>query len=150
MSSVLRGVLLIALALSLASCGSSAKSESDLAADALGRGLKAQNAGQFDEATAAYFETLFHDGKNKFAYFNLGTIAQLQKKQPQIAEGYYRSALEIDPRFAAALFNLAIIRADAGAKTEAIDLYRRTVQADPSYAAAYFNLGILLRRTRCS
>jgi len=147
MSGVLRGLLLVAFALSLAGCGSSAKSEADLAADALGRGLKAQNAGQFDEATAAYFETLFHDSKNKFAFFNLGTIAQLQKKQPQIAEGYYRSALEIDPRFASALFNLAIIRDAAGAKAEAIDLYRRTIQADPNSAAAYFNLAILLRDT---
>ena len=141
-----RVLALFLLALVLASCGGAAKSEADLSSDALNRGLKAHNAGNFDEATAAYFEALSHDAKNKFAYFNLGQIAQTQKK-PQVAEGYYRSALEIDARFGAALFNLAIIRSDAGAKTEAIDLYRRDIQADANNGAAYFNLGLLLRDT---
>jgi tetratricopeptide (TPR) repeat protein len=145
MGTALRILMLAAFALSLASCGGAgAKSESDLSADALARGLKAHNAGNYDEATTAYFEALFHDAKNKFAYFNLGQIAQTQKK-PQIAEGYYRSALDIDARFGPALFNLAIIRTEAGAKQEAIDLYRRDIQADTNNAAAYFNLGLLLR-----
>ena len=135
---------LVLLALTLASCGGASKSESDLSSDALNRGLKAHNAGNFDEATAAYFEALSHDAKNKFAYFNLGQIAQTQKR-PQVAEGYYRSALDIDARFGAALFNLAIIRSDAGAKTDAIDLYRRDIQADPNNGAAYYNLALLLR-----
>lgn len=136
----------VAIVVALSACGSAAKSEGDLSSDALNRGLKAHNAGNFDEATAAYFEALSHDIKNKFAYFNLGQIAQSQKRD-QVAEGYYRSALEIDSRFAPALFNLAIIRSSAGATAEAIDLYRRTVQADPQSAAAYFNLAILLRQT---
>jgi tetratricopeptide (TPR) repeat protein len=146
MGSLLRGLLLATLALSLASCGGSSKSETDLSADALNRGLKADNAGNFDEAIQAYFEALSHDPKNKFAFYNLGHIAQTQKK-PAVAEGYYRSALDIDARFGAALFNLAIIRNDFGFKQEAIDLYRRDIQADPNNAAAYFNLGILLRDT---
>ena len=146
MGSLLRAVLLATLALPLAGCGigGGSKSSADLSADALNRGLKAHNSGNYDEATTAYFEALFQDSKNKFAYFNLGQIAQTQKKA-QIAEGYYRAALEIDARFGPALFNLAIIRNDAGARAEAIDLYRRDIQADPNNAAAYFNLGILLR-----
>lgn len=141
-----RAFLLLVLAAIVASCGGGAKSESDLSGDALNRGLKAHNSGNFDEATTAYFEALFHDSKNKFAYFNLGQIAQTQKK-PQVAEGYYRSALEIDKAFGPALFNLAIIRNDAGAKTEAIDLYRRDIAADPNNAAAYYNLALILRDT---
>jgi len=144
-----RTLSLVMLALVLAGCGlvgGGSRNDSDLSSDALNRGLKAHNAGNFDEATQAYFESLSHDPKNKFAYFNLGQIAQTQKK-PQIAEGYYRSALEIDARFGPALFNLAIIRNDAGAKQEAIDLYRRDIQADPSNAAAYYNLAIILRET---
>ena len=139
-----RVLALLLLALTLAGCGGAAKSEADLSVDALNRGLKAHNAGNFDEASQAYFEALFHDSKNKFAYFNLGQIAQTQKK-PEVAEGYYRSALEIDKSLGPALFNLAIIRNDAGAKTEAIDLYRRDIQTDPNNAAAYYNLALLLR-----
>lgn len=138
--------LAVALLAVLSACGGAAQTGSDLSSDALNRGLKAHNAGNFDEATAAYFEALSHDPKNKFAYFNLGQIAQSQKRD-QVAEGYYRSALEIDSRFSAALFNLAIIRASAGATVEAIDLYRRTVQAEPQSAPGYFNLAILLRQT---
>ena len=133
-------------ALALVGCGigGGAKGESDLASDALNRGLKAHNAGNLAEARTAYFETLFHDRTNKFAYFNLGQIAQTEKKNA-IAEGYYRSALEADPRFGPALFNLAIIRNDLGFKQEAADLYRRDIQADPNNAAAYFNLALILR-----
>src|SRR5205085_4717079 len=75
-----RVLTLVLLALTLASCGGASKSESDLSSDALNHGLKAHNAGNFDEATAAYFEALSHDAKNKFAYFNLGQIAQTQKR----------------------------------------------------------------------
>jgi tetratricopeptide (TPR) repeat protein len=141
-----RALLVTLAVLLLASCGGGSRSESDLSSDALNRGLKAHNAGNYDEATTAYFEALMHDAKNKFAFFNLGQIAQTQKR-PQVAEGYYRSALEIDTKFGPALFNLAIIRNEAGAKTEAIDLYRRDIQADPNNAAAYFNLGLILRET---
>lgn len=145
MGSAARILALCLIALTLASCGG-AKSESDLSSDALNRGLKAHNAGNYDEATQAYFEALSHDSKNKFAYFNLGQIAQTQKK-PAIAEGYYRSALDIDKSFPAALFNLAIIRNDFGFKQEAIDLYRRDIQAEPNNGPAYFNLGLILRDT---
>jgi tetratricopeptide (TPR) repeat protein len=144
-----RGVLLslgLAVLVALSACGGGAKSEADLSSDALNRGLKAHNAGNYDEATAAYFEALSHDPKNKFAFFNLGQIAQTQKRDP-VAEGYYRAALEVDPRLASALFNLAIIRGSVGATAEAIDLYRRTIQAEPQSAAAYFNLALLLRQT---
>ena len=143
MGSIARLLLISIAVLSIAACGGS-KSESDLSADALNRGLKAHNAGNYDEATTAYFEALTHDSKNKFAFFNLGQIAQTQKR-PQVAEGYYRSALDIDAKFGPALFNLAIIRNEAGAKAEAIDLYRRDIAADPNNAAAYYNLGLLLR-----
>lgn len=147
MGRLARALFLVLLAATLAGCGvvgGSSKSETDLAADALNRGLKAHQAGQLDEATVAYFETLSHDPKNKFAYFNLGQIAQTQKRS-QIAEGYYRSALLIDQNYAPALYNLGIIRADAGSRDEAIDLFRRCIQNDPSAAGAYYNLGTLLR-----
>jgi tetratricopeptide (TPR) repeat protein len=147
MGTLSRAFALLVLAALLSGCGlGGSKSEQDLSADALNRGLKAHNAGNYDDATQAYFEALSHDPKNKYAFFNLGQIAQTQKK-PQIAEGYYRAALDIDPKFGSALYNLAIIRTEAGAKQEAIDLYRRDILANPNDAVVYFNLGILLRDT---
>ena len=63
----------------------------------------------------------------------------------QLAEGYYRAALDTDPNFVSALFNLAILRTTAGATQEAIDLYQQVIEIQPEYAAAHFNLGILYR-----
>ena len=127
------------------SCGSPSTSGTTGGADdALSRGLQAHTAGKFDEATAAYFETLAKDPKNKFAFYNLGEIAQRQNR-PAAAESFYRLALEQDPKMTSALFNLAILRTNAGANLEAVDLYRRVTAAEPNNAPAHFNLGLVLR-----
>jgi len=133
---------LVVVALVSAGCGV-AKSESDLANEALARGISAHNAGKIDEAIQAYFEDLSHDPKSKYAFFNLGQIYRTAGK-PQIAEGYYRQALETDPGLGPALFGLAVIRASAGGLQEAVDLYNRDIQVEPTNAAAYYNVGLVL------
>jgi tetratricopeptide (TPR) repeat protein len=126
-------------------CGSPGTSGTTGTADeALSRGLQAHTAGKFDDAIAAYFETLAKDPKNKFAFYNLGVIAQGQNRAAA-AESYYRLAIEQDARMSSAIFNLAILRALGGANQEAADLYRRVIAIDPNYAAAHFNLGLVLR-----
>lgn len=141
----MKGLLLSCLigsAALLAACGNTPASSS--VDDALSKALQAHTAGKLDEATVAYFETLAKDPKNKFAFYNLGVIAQGQNRAAA-AESYYRLAIEQDARMGSALFNLAILRANAGANQEAADLYRRVIAIDPNYAAAHFNLGLVLR-----
>lgn len=141
----MKGLLLSCLigsAALLAACASTPASSS--VDDALSKALQAHTAGKLDEAATAYFETLAKDPKNKFAFYNLGVIAQAQNR-PAAAESYYRLALEQDARMGSALFNLAILRANAAANQEAADLYRRVIAIDPNYAAAHFNLGLVLR-----
>jgi tetratricopeptide (TPR) repeat protein len=133
---------LIGSAALLAACGNTPASSS--VDDALSKALQAHTAGKLDEATVAYFETLTKDPKNKFAFYNLGVIAQGQNRAAA-AESYYRLAIDQDARMGSALFNLAILRALAGANQEAADLYRRVIAIDPNYAAAHFNLGLVLR-----
>ena len=116
----------------------------DPAAEALDRGIAAHNANRIDEATKDYFEVLFNDPKNKFAFYNLGQIARIQNRLA-IAEGYYRSALEVDPNYGPALFGLGVVRQAFNAVQEAIDLYRKDISVEPNNAAAHYNLGILLR-----
>jgi tetratricopeptide (TPR) repeat protein len=125
--------------------GGSGANPNETASDALNRGLQAHAAGKLDDAAKAYFDVLAKDPANKFAYFNLGEIAQRQNRTVA-AESYYRLALEQDPKMTSALFNLAIVRTAVGDTKEAVDLYRRAVAADPSFAAAHFNLGLLLRQ----
>jgi tetratricopeptide (TPR) repeat protein len=134
------------LAAALAACGGPGNaSGSETAADALNRGLAAHSAGKLDDAVTAYFQTLQKDPKNKFAFYNLGEIAQRQSRMPA-AESYYRLALEQDPKMETALFNLAIVRTVAGATAEAVTLYRQVISVDADSAAAHFNLGLLLRQ----
>ena len=133
------------LAVLLAACGGSSGPANETAADALNRGLQAHSANKLDEAVTAYFEVLEKDPKNKFAFYNLGVIAQ-RSERPAAAEAYYRLALEQDPKMANALFNLAIVRANTGASQDAISLYRQVIAVEPNYAAAHFNLGLLLRQ----
>ena len=135
--------VILALAAACGGGGTPAKL-ADPAADALARGINAQDANKIDEATKDYFEVLFNDPKNKFAFYNLGQIARNQNKLAQ-AEGYYRSALESDPNFGPALFGLGAVRQALNALDEAISLYRKDIAVEPNNAAAHYNLGILLR-----
>ena len=136
----------VLLAASLTACGGAGSGGGgDTAQDALNRGLAAHAAGKLDDAVTAYFQTLEKDPKNKFAFYNLGEIAQRQNRM-QAAESYYRLALEQDPKMLSALFNLAIVRTNAGATTDAVALYRQVIAVDANYAAAHFNLGLLLRQ----
>jgi tetratricopeptide (TPR) repeat protein len=140
---ILRGLLLAAAVIAAApGCGGSGSAQN--APDPLSQGLQAHRAGRLDDATVAYFEALRRDPRNKFAYFDLGQIAQISKR-PVAAESYYRLALEIDPSFGPALFNLAILRFEAGSAKDAIELYQTLLAASPDYAAAHYNLGVALR-----
>lgn len=60
------------------------------------------------------------------------------------AADYGLTAIGIDPRFVPALFNLAILHAQAGANEEAIGFYETIIEAEPGNAAAHLNLGFLL------
>ena len=79
-----RFIALVFAAAFAAACGGpgSAGPGASGAADSLNRGLTAHTAGRLDEAVTAYFETLSKDPKNKFAFYNLGQIAQSQNRLP--------------------------------------------------------------------
>jgi tetratricopeptide (TPR) repeat protein len=92
----------------------------------------------------AYFEVLSRDPQNKFAFFNLGQIARVAGKN-SIAEGYYRSSLEIDPRFSPAANGLGLVRLQAASYAEAASLERIVIAAEPNNATAHYNLALALR-----
>lgn len=144
MTGRLVAVILGAVVIACGSPATTGTTSGTAAEDALSRGLQAHTAGKLDEATTAYFETLAKDPKNRFAFYNLGVIAQGQGRAAA-AESYYRLALEQDPKMTSALFNLAILRGIAGANQESADLYRRVIAVEPNNAAAHFNLGLVLR-----
>ena len=146
LSNIRRLALTLALlALSAGACGL-AKSEAELATDSLNKGVTLQNSGKTDEAARAYFESLSHDTRAYLAFYNLGQMARVAGRNA-IAEGYYRSALDLQPSYAPALFGLAVVRSSVpGAVPEVLDLYKRTIDNDPNMAAAHYNYGLNLKQ----
>jgi Tfp pilus assembly protein PilF len=136
----------------LGACGSSSKSGNGPATTnpksataLLNKALQEHVAGKLAEAKADYEAVIRLDPQNKFAFYNLGLIAQTQHGSVE-AESNYQLALTIDPSYEPALYNLAIVRTAAGDATGALDLYERAIAASPKDAKAHFNLGLLLRK----
>lgn len=135
---------LLAAVLVMAFATSCQKTPAEAMGEALGRAQNAHSAGKTDEAIKGYYETLGHDPRNEIALTNLGIIYRFANK-PQIAEGFYRSALEVNEKSAGSLFGLAVIRAAAGSTQEAIDLYKKLLALNPNDAIAHYNLGLVYR-----
>jgi Flp pilus assembly protein TadD len=95
------------------------------------------------QAADHFQKAIVKDPSNKFAYYNLGLVTQLSG-QSAVAETNYRAALQIDPNFRSALFNLAIIRT-AASPDEAEQLYRHVIALLPNDAGPHLNLAFLLR-----
>lgn len=137
--------LLVAVVLLGAACSRDAGADGDQqgAGATLSAALRAHADGRLDEAARLYHQVLVLDPQNKFAYYNLGLIAQTHGLDQDAADDYGQ-ALAIDPVYAPALFNLAIIRTEQGDAQAAVDLYRQAIAANPTDARAHLNLGFLL------
>ena len=62
------------------------------------------------------------------------------------AEKYYLAAIEADPGYPLAQFNLGNLYDEQGRLPEALDFYRRALALNPNYADAHFNLALLCER----
>ena len=67
-----------------------------------------------------------------------------QGKLPE-ALAAFRKALESDPVFATAAYNMGVVLAHQGAQAEAIEAFRNAIRLRPGFAAAHFGLGLLLK-----
>tara|TARA_R110002072_G_scaffold172728_1_gene326966 strand:- start:46786 stop:47349 length:564 start_codon:yes stop_codon:yes gene_type:complete len=76
------------------------------------------------------------------AYVNLGAIKKADNK-PDEAEGFFTSALKINPNFIDALLQQALIFQDKGEFTKAEDLLRRAEAINPDHPLVNYNLGVL-------
>jgi len=78
----------------------------------------------------------------------LNKIGVLRALMGQIdeAEGYFRSAIELDAKFAPALTNLGNIRLERGDADGALLLYEEALSYDPNYSAAHHNMAAALKK----
>jgi tetratricopeptide (TPR) repeat protein len=73
----------------------------------------------------------------------LGTL--WMEEDPARAEGFFREAIRIQPEYAQALTNLAILLAQRNRTEEAAYNFERAIRWRPDYALAHLNYGLMLR-----
>ncbi|KAB1904604.1 tetratricopeptide repeat protein [Micromonospora sp. AMSO1212t] len=108
----------------------------------LQEGIEQGQAGKSDEAKATFEKVVALQGDNKFAWFNLGYLAQSRDATDE-AVAAYDKALQIDGSYRPALYNKAILLEEAE-PDEAVALYRKIVGADEGASTAYLRLGLML------
>jgi tetratricopeptide (TPR) repeat protein len=76
-------------------------------------------------------------------FYNSGTEA-LHAKHLSEAENYFKQAVEVDPSFAKAHWNLGVVRSQLRHFDEALPELQRAVALDPGLAGAWNSLGVCL------
>lgn len=124
----------------MASASETSGPDATAAADLVEQGLAAHVAGQLEDATALYRRALSLDPRNKFAYFNIGQIAQTSNQLPA-AIAAYKGCLTIDSAYVPALFNLGLAYLSLNDAKNAVDVLSRARDASPKDAKILFSLG---------
>ncbi|MEU7775539.1 tetratricopeptide repeat protein [Micromonospora taraxaci] len=114
-------------------------------AELLKLGVEQGQAGNFDAAKATFEKVVAAEADNKFAWFNLGYIAQ-SRNQADEAVGNYDKALAADANYRPALYNKAIAL-EGKAPTTSMEIYRKVVSIDDKSSTAYLRLGLLLSQS---
>ncbi|MFI1162487.1 tetratricopeptide repeat protein [Streptomyces sp. NPDC020801] len=98
----------------------------------------------FAGAARTYRRVLEIEPHNKVAWYNLGVIAQ-QEGRTTDARKAYDKALKIDPKYASALYNEALLLKSSD-PDRAMGLLARAIAARPNAATAHLQLGLILAR----
>jgi tetratricopeptide (TPR) repeat protein len=105
--------------------------------------LKPYQTTALDEALNEHIEAMKYSLDFSFAGHNLGNLYS-RLGDPEKAETYYRSAIEIDDLFYPAKVNLAVLYNSSGRNSEAEALLREVIEDYPQMYDAAYSLGLLL------
>ncbi|MBV9367520.1 MAG: tetratricopeptide repeat protein [Solirubrobacterales bacterium] len=105
----------------------------------IGAGIMQANAKQYQQAETTFHDVLVIDPANKYAWYNLGLIAQEQNQASKAIADYTR-AISIDARYTPAMYNQAILleRTDLHA---ALSMYQRITSINSKAATAFLREG---------
>lgn len=107
--------------------------------------LTFQRSERFDNPEVIWGDAVGNQPANARAWNNLGSILADQPL-PRVgeAESFFRHALDIDPTYAPAMYNLASSAIAAGRTAEAESLLRRDVSSTPDDEPALVKLGAVV------
>src|SRR5215831_8106421 len=90
--------------------------------------------------TSAYGSALAQSSHDPNAEKEVKLGIELKSKGDRIgAEGHYREAIRLDPRYAEAHYNYGILLTERGDTNAAISEYKRAIEIEKNYAEAHFN-----------
>ena len=126
--------------LALAGCGgggptSSNQSRAASAAALINTGIAQAGTKRYSQAETTFRDVLVLSPRNKFAWYNLGLIAQLQNKSAS-ALADYAKAISIDPSYTPAMYNKAILLERTSLRS-ALALYQQITSINPKASTAY-------------
>lgn len=152
-------VWLVSVALASSGCGSggtdlassrsksstsSAQAAAASAAALINTGIAQANAKQYPQAETTFRDVLVLSPHNKFAWYNLGLLAQVQNRTAS-ALADYAQALSADPKYTPAMYNKAILLERTNARS-ALALYQQITSINPKAATAYLREGFVYER----
>ena len=115
----------------------------EVVVDPLSRALELHNAGQLDEALAAYQEILLVEPANQYALYNIGLINQTRGDN-EVAIEYYDRALAADSTLTVAAYNRALALRDVGRLDESAEAFEALLLIDGENVGVLYNFGNLL------
>jgi tetratricopeptide (TPR) repeat protein len=143
--------------LALTSCGSGSSTSKSTASSSgqgaassatalINTGIAQANGKQYQQAETTFRDVLVLSPNNKFAWYNLGLIAQVQNQSsPALAD--YSKALSIDPKYTPAMYNKAILLERTNLHS-ALNLYQQITSINPKAATAYLRESFVYDRLR--
>lgn len=109
------------------------------------KGLELEQTGApHEEVIEAYEKAISLDSRAAGAMVNLGTL-HFNARNWRDAERFYKLALEADPDYPLAHFDLANLYDERGDRTQAVEHYQAALTISPNYADAHYNLALLFQ-----
>lgn len=121
------------------------KSQAAAVTALISKALKDYAKGNTARAKGEFEQAVKEDPEQKYAWFDLGVIAQAAKNDNEAGDDY-KNAVALDPNFESALYNYGLMRSQANDLPTAIAYLSRAVAVDPNDANAHWNLGLALSK----